>query len=164
MMQLEGATQRAVLPCPACGQSVRGELCLLFDAQADPTCTAALLDGRANRLRCPACGQQFAANAPLLYHDAARRLAVAQVPAGLADVDTVVGALVAKLLEQLGPEAVDDYLLEPLVVNSHGSLRLALTGAPVVVDDAAEVEVDHDVLTAYAAQHGSEPVLELLDR
>ncbi|MBI5835363.1 MAG: hypothetical protein HZB16_23895 [Armatimonadetes bacterium] len=161
-MQLEGAVQRAALPCPACGQTVRGEITILLDAQADPGCTKALLDSRVNRLRCGSCHNEFLAVAPVLYHDAARQLAVALVPPGLGDRDTLVGALVARLLEALGPNAVEDYLLEPRVVDSHGSLRLALTsaGAPPV---AAAAETDHDVMTAFAAHHGAEAVLELLD-
>jgi hypothetical protein len=103
--------------CPSCQQPFSAIVEQIIDTSVDPTSKERLLSGRVNLIVCPHCGYRGMVNAPLLYHDASKQLAIIYVPMELG-LDQVtrekrIGDMTNALIRFLPEDAPKGYLLQP---------------------------------------------------
>jgi hypothetical protein len=67
--------------CPSCGVELEADVPAVVDAERQPDLAARVRDYTLPRVPCPVCGAAFRVEAPFLYLDAARGLAIETVPA-----------------------------------------------------------------------------------
>ena len=111
------ATQQVVpVTCPNCQAQFTIPIHSIVDGQ-DPVLKSALLQGRLNVAQCPQCGLTDLLNAPLLYYDQEKELALVFAPNNLqlrgADQEKVIGNLTNTLINSLPAEERKFYLFNP---------------------------------------------------
>lgn len=115
------------LECPNCGLAQTAVVWDSLNADVSPEAREALFEGKINVFACEACGHQARLDAPLLYHDMARRFVVQYYPFEMiadaeflerfdadGEVRSVVDAVRASLLPDAG--AAMAYMARPHLV------------------------------------------------
>lgn len=115
-------TSRAyILPvtCPYCRAQFPAPTQRVIDTEQTPELKAALLQGRLNVATCPQCGSTGMLNAPFIYHDPQKELALCFVPPelGLSAIDQqkLIGEMTNAVLNSLPSEKRKSYLLQPQI-------------------------------------------------
>lgn len=110
------AQQVVPVVCPSCGANFNAPFQNIINGQ-DPTIKLAFLQGRLTAAQCPQCGTVSSVDAPLLYYDLEKELALVYVPGGLntsaVEQEQAVGQLTNSLMNQLEPEQKKFYLFNP---------------------------------------------------
>ena len=110
-----------ILPvtCPYCRAKFAAPIQRVVDAGQDPKLKVALLQGRLNVATCPQCGNTGMLNAPFIYHDLEKELALCFVPTELGltatDQQKLIGDLTNAVVNSLPPEKRKGYLLQPKI-------------------------------------------------
>lgn len=110
-----------ILPvtCPYCQAKFGASIQRIVDVGQDLRLKAALLQGRLNVATCPQCGNTGMLNAPFIYHDPEKELALCFVPTELGlpstDQQKLIGDLTNAVLNSLPPEKRKGYLLQPKI-------------------------------------------------
>jgi hypothetical protein len=80
----------------------------IIDVNEDPSAKARVINGIINIARCPHCGAQGAMNAPFLYHDAEKELALVYMPMEVGgdrqQREQIIGRLTRRVMDQLPSE------------------------------------------------------------
>jgi hypothetical protein len=149
---------RQVVPvaCPNCRTQFTAPIETIIDGQ-DPALKNALLQGRLNVTQCPQCGLVSPLNAPLLYFDLEKELALVLVPNGL-QMDTIsqqkiIGDLTNRLTKNMPAEQLKFYLLNPKQFLTLDSLIKAVLAADGITEEmlqaqAAKVKLIEEFLKA----------------
>jgi hypothetical protein len=89
----------------------------IIDVGLDPTAKERLLSGRVNLITCPQCGYRGMVGTPLVYHDAAKQMAIIYVPMELnleqSQREKLIGDFTNALIRALPEDAPKGYLLQP---------------------------------------------------
>ncbi len=105
--------------CPYCRAQFPAPTQRIIDAEQTPELKAALLQGRLNVATCPQCGSTGMLNAPFIYHDPEKELALCFVPPelGLSAIDQqkLIGEMTNAVLNSLPSEKRKSYLLQPQI-------------------------------------------------
>ena len=107
----------AKVSCPVCGTAFRTPVEQIIDVRVDAEAKQRVLSGNVNVARCPACGWVGSLNAPFLYHDPAKELALLYLPAEAGKNEQqrqkAAGRLTRSLMDSLPQEERKGYLLQP---------------------------------------------------
>lgn len=110
-----------ILPvtCPYCRAKFAAPIQRVVDVGQAPKLKVALLQGRLNVATCPQCGNTGLLNAPFIYHDPEKELALCFVPTELGlpatDQQKLIGDLTNAVVNSLPPEKRKGYLLQPKI-------------------------------------------------
>jgi hypothetical protein len=103
--------------CPYCRAQFASPIQRVVDVSQEPKLKGALLQGRLNVAACPQCGNTGMLNAPFIYHDPEKELALCFVPTELglaaAEQQKLIGDLTNAVINSLPPEKRKGYLLQP---------------------------------------------------
>jgi hypothetical protein len=135
-----------ILPvtCPYCQAKFTAPIQRVVDVSQDPRLKVALLQGRLNVATCPQCGNTGMLNAPFIYHDPEKELALCFVPTNLGLMDTdqqkLIGDLTNAVLNSLPPEKRKGYLLQPKIFLSLQGLVDAILQADGITKEMLEAQ------------------------
>jgi hypothetical protein len=135
-----------VLPvtCPYCRAKFTASIQRVVDVGQDPRLKVALLQGRLNIATCPQCGNTGMLNAPFIYHDSEKELALCFVPTELGLMNTdqqkLIGDLTNVVLNSLSPEKRKGYLLQPKIFFNLQSLMDTILQADGVTKEMIEAQ------------------------
>jgi len=123
----------------------------------------ALLAGRLNTTECPACGLGFGLEAPLLYYDLEREVALALVPdgmtAGREQHERIVGRLANRVIDALPPDRRKMYLLQPRTFwTSQTFMEAVLEANGVSAEDLERARATAELVEELAAAESLEAV------
>ena len=108
---------RTTVTCPRCGNRFEATVNSLVDPQVDPQSKADLLGGRLNAVQCTRCGAVSNVSAPLVYHDADKKLLITFIPVELQmpkeRQERFIGDMIRDVTNRLPPEARGGYLFNP---------------------------------------------------
>jgi hypothetical protein len=147
-----------ILPvtCPYCRAKFAAPIQRVVDVGQDPKLKVTLLQGRLNVATCPQCGNTGMLNAPFIYHDPEKELALCFAPTELGlratDQQKLIGDLTNAVLNSLPPEKRKGYLLQPKIFFSLQGLIDTILQADGVTKEMIE-----------AQQARSELIYKLLD-
>jgi hypothetical protein len=115
---LNTPTYEAVpVTCPNCNHQFATPVVTLIDADQNPEKKALFVSGRLNIAVCPQCGSTGQLSAPLVYHDVAKELLLAYIPAELKldnlEQQRVIGDMTNRVMSSLPAEQRRGYLLNP---------------------------------------------------
>jgi len=138
------ATQQVVpVTCPNCQAQFTAPIHSIIDGQ-DPVLKSALLQGRLNVAQCPQCGFTDILNAPLLYYDQEKELALVLAPNDLqlrgSDQEKVIGNLTNTLINSLPAEERKFYLFNPKQFLTMDSLVKAVLEAEGITEEMLETQ------------------------
>lgn len=153
-----------ILPvtCPYCRAQFAAPIQRVVDVGQDPKLKVALLQGRLNVAICPQCGNAGMLNAPFIYHDPEKELALCYVPTELGltgtDQQKLIGDLTNAVLNSLPPERRKGYLLQPKIFLSLQGLLDTILQADGVTKEMIEAqraksELMHKLLDAKNDEH-----------
>ena len=134
-------TTQEVIPviCPKCQTRYNAPIISIINVDQDPNLKSAFLQGRLNIGQCPQCGFASPLQAPLLYHDGQKELALVLVPTNLQlthiDEQKIIGDLSNRLMNSLPPEKRKAYLLTPKTFLTMDSLAKAILAADGVTEE-----------------------------
>jgi hypothetical protein len=135
------------LTCPACGTPFRAGIYTLVDVTQQPELKPALLSGQLNVAVCPNCRTPSMLGAPLIYHDAAKQLALVYFPQELnarpEDQERFVGEATSFILRALPADAPRAHLLAPKRFLSLPSLLDAVLEADGISRETLERQRAH---------------------
>jgi hypothetical protein len=121
----------------------------------------ALLAGQLNVAVCPNCGTPAALGAPIVYHDADKKLCLVYFPAELraspADQERFVGDVTSFLIKNLPPEVPRGYLLSPRRFISIASLVDAVFEADGISKEMLDAQRRQIDLIARFAEASQDP-------
>jgi hypothetical protein len=146
------------LTCPNCRSPMQAQVFTLVDAARQPELKARLLSGQLNAGVCGNCGYPVMIAAPLIYHDAAKQLALVHFPQQLnarpEEQERFIGEATSLLLRTLPPDAPRGYLLAPrrfLTLNTLIDTVLEADGISreVIAAQRARVELISQLAEAY---------------
>ena len=142
--------------CPYCQAKFAAPIQRVVDIGQDPKLKVTLLQGRLNVATCPQCRNAGMLNAPFIYHDPEKELALCFVPNELGlratDQQKLIGDLTNAVLNSLPPENRKGYLLQPKIFFSLQGL----------IDTVLQADgVTREVIEAQRAR--SELIYKLLD-
>jgi hypothetical protein len=135
-----------ILPvtCPYCQVRFTAPIRRVVDVSHDPELKAALLQGRLNVATCPQCGNTGMLNAPFIYHDLDKELALCFVATELGlpatDRQKLIGDLTNAVLNSLPPEKRKGYLLQPKIFFSLQGLLDTILQADGVTKEMIEAQ------------------------
>jgi hypothetical protein len=135
-----------VLPvtCPYCQAKFTAPIQRVVDVGQDPKLKVALLQGRLNVAACPQCGNTGMLNAPFIYHDPEKELALCFVPTELGltatDQQKLIGDLTNVVVNSLPPEKRKGYLLQPKIFFSLQGLIDTILQADGVTKEMIEAQ------------------------
>ena len=135
-----------ILPvtCPYCRAKFAAPIQRVVDIGQDPKLKIALLQGRLNVATCPQCGNTGMFNAPFIYHDPEKELALCFVPAELGlmatDQQKLIGDLTNAVVNSLPPEKRKGYLLQPKIFFSLQGLIDTILQADGVTKEMIEAQ------------------------
>lgn len=135
-----------ILPvtCPYCRAQFGAPIQRVVDVGQDPKLKVALLQGRLNVATCPRCGNTGMLNAPFIYHDPEKELALCFVPTELGltgtDQQKLIGDLTNAVLNSLPPEKRKGYLLQPKILLSLQGLLDTILQADGVTKEMIEAQ------------------------
>lgn len=153
-----------ILPvtCPYCRAKFAAPIQRVLDVGQEPKLKVALLQGRLNVATCPQCGNTGMLNAPFIYHDPEKELALCFVPTELGltgtDQQKLIGDLTNAVLNSLPPEERKGYLLQPKIFLSLQGLLDTILQADGVTKDMIEAqrvrgELIYKLLDAKSDEH-----------
>ncbi len=140
------ASTPQILPvtCPYCRAKFAAPIQRVVDVGQDPGLKVALLQGRLNVATCPQCGNTGMLNAPFIYHDPEKELALCFVPTDLglpaAEQQKLIGDLTNAVLNSLPPEKRKGYLLQPQIFFSLRGLIDTILQADGVTKEMIEAQ------------------------
>ena len=140
------ASTPQILPvtCPYCRAKFTAPIRRVVDVSQEPQLKAALLQGRLNLATCPQCGNTGMLNAPFIYHDLEKELALCFVPAELnlaaTDQQKLIGDLTNAVINSLSPEKRKGYLLQPKVFFSLQGLLDIILQADGITKEMIEAQ------------------------
>ncbi|MCS7071460.1 MAG: CpXC domain-containing protein, partial [Anaerolinea sp.] len=106
-----------LLSCPNCRAQFPAAVESVIDPAFDPAAKTRLLSGRINQIRCSNCGAAFTVAAPILYHDAEKKLLLTYVPIelnlGKDASERAIGDLMREALANIPNEKRGGYLFQP---------------------------------------------------
>jgi hypothetical protein len=109
--------QNTTVRCPQCRQPVQATIYSVVDAGKEPRLKEALLRGQINTINCPNCRYHGALATPMLYHDAAKQLALVLMPMEMGlkreAEEREIGKLTNALIESVPAEQRKMYMLQP---------------------------------------------------
>lgn len=109
--------KNTLLSCPSCRAQFPAAVETVIDPAIDPGAKSRLLSGRTNQIRCTNCGTPFTVSAPILYHDADKKLLLTFVPMELnlsKDAsEKAIGELMREALANIPNEKRGGYLFQP---------------------------------------------------
>jgi hypothetical protein len=130
--------------CPYCRAKFAAPIQRVVDVGQDPKLRVALLQGRLNVAACPQCGNAGMLNAPFIYHDLEKELALCFVPTELGltatDQQKLIGDLTNAVLNSLPPERRKGYLLQPRIYLSLQGLIDTILQADGVTKEMIEAQ------------------------
>jgi hypothetical protein len=135
-----------ILPvtCPYCRAKFAAPIQRVVDVGQDPKLKATLLQGRLNVATCPQCGNTGMLNAPFIYHDPDKELALCFVPTELGltgtDQQKLIGDLTNAVMNSLPPEKRKGYLLQPKIFFSLQGLLDTILQADGVTKEIIEAQ------------------------
>ena len=135
-----------ILPvtCPYCRAKFAAPIQHVVDVGQAPKLKVALLQGRLNVATCPQCGSTGMLNAPFIYHDPERELALCFVPTELGltatDQQKLIGDLTNAVVNSLPPEKRKGYLLQPKIFFSLQGLLDTILQADGVTKEMIEAQ------------------------
>ena len=135
-----------ILPvtCPYCQAKFAAPTQRVVDVGQDPKLKVALLQGRLNVATCPQCGNTGRLNAPFIYHDPEKELALCFVPTELGlpatDQQKLIGDLTNAVMNSLPPEKRKGYLLQPKILFSLQGLLDTILQADGVTQEMLEAQ------------------------
>ena len=153
-----------ILPvtCPYCRAKFAAPIQRVLDVGQEPKLKVALLQGRLNVATCPQCGNTGMLNAPFIYHDPEKELALCFVPTELGltgtDQQKLIGDLTNAVLNSLPPEKRKGYLLQPKIFLSLQGLLDTILQADGVTKEMIEAqrvrgELIYKLLDAKSDEH-----------
>ena len=153
-----------ILPvtCPYCRAKFAAPIQRVVDVGQQPELKVALLQGRLNVATCPQCGNTGMLNAPFIYHDPEKELALCFVPTELGltgtDQQKLIGDLTNAVLNSLPPEKRKGYLLQPKIFLSLQGLLDTILQADGVTKEMIEAqrvrgELIYRLLDAKSEEH-----------
>ncbi len=140
------ASTPQILPvtCPYCRAKFTAPIRRVVDVSQEPQLKAALLQGRLNLATCPQCGNTGMLNAPFIYHDLEKELALCFVPTELdlaaTDQQKLIGDLTNAVINSLPPEKRKGYLLQPKVFFSLQGLLDIILQADGITKEMIEAQ------------------------
>jgi hypothetical protein len=153
--------------CPVCGQPFSAILEQILDVQYDPTVKERLLSGRVNMITCPHCGYRGVVGTPLMYHDAAKSLAIAYMPMELnleqQERERVIGEMTNALMRALPEDAPKGHLLQPKTALTMQGMLDQILEADGITPEMLEAERRKVQLIDQLADASSEERMALLD-
>jgi hypothetical protein len=135
-----------ILPvtCPYCRAKFAAPIQRVVDVGQDPKLKVALLQGRLNVASCPQCGNTGMLNAPFIYHDPEKELALCFVPTELGltatDQQKLIGDLTNAVLNSLPSEKRKGYLLQPKIFLSLQGLIDTILQADGITKEMIETQ------------------------
>ncbi len=136
--------QALPVTCPYCRAKFAAPIQRVVDVGQDPKLKVALLQGRLNVATCPQCGNTGMLNAPFIYHDPEKELALCFVPTELGltatDQQKLIGDLTNAVLNSLPPEKRKGYLLQPKIFFSLQGLLDTILQADGVTKEMIEAQ------------------------
>ncbi|TEU22199.1 MAG: hypothetical protein E3J21_00550 [Anaerolineales bacterium] len=136
--------QMLPVTCPHCRAKFAAPIQRVVDVGQDPKLKVALLQGRLNVAACPQCGNAGMLNAPFIYHDLEKELALCFVPTELGltatDQQKLIGDLTNAVLNSLPPERRKGYLLQPRIYLSLQGLIDTILQADGVTKEMIEAQ------------------------
>lgn len=109
--------RKVMVQCPKCKNQYSVVVYNVVDARRNPELKELLIRGRLNVAVCPYCGTGGMLNAPLLYFDPDKELALVYLPpnVGKSDLERqqIIGDLTNQILGTLPPEERKAYILQP---------------------------------------------------
>jgi hypothetical protein len=130
--------------CPYCRAKFSAPILRVVDVGQDPRLKVTLLQGRLNIATCPQCGNTGMLNAPFIYHDPEKELALCFVPTELSLTATnqqkLIGDLTNAVVNSLPPEKRKGYLLQPQIFLSLQGLLDTILQADGVTKEMIEAQ------------------------
>jgi len=130
--------------CPYCRAKFAAPIQHVVDVGQDPRLKVALLQGRLNVAACPQCGNTGMLNAPFIYHDPGKELALCFMPTELGltatDQQKLIGDLTNAVVNSLPPEKRKGYLLQPKIFFSLQGLIDTILQADGVTPEIIEAQ------------------------
>ena len=130
--------------CPYCQAKFAAPIQRVVDIGQDPKLKVTLLQGRLNVATCPQCRNAGMLNAPFIYHDPEKELALCFVPNELGlratDQQKLIGDLTNAVLNSLPPEKRKGYLLQPKIFFSLQGLIDTILQADGVTREVIEAQ------------------------
>jgi hypothetical protein len=152
--------------CPACRQPFQTPLQQIFDVKEDPSAKARVINGIINIARCPHCGAQGAMNAPFLYHDAEKELALVYMPMEVGgdreQREQIIGRLTRRVMDQLPSEDRKAYLLQPEVFLTLDNLTKRILKEEGVTEEMLEEQRQKAELLQRMVDAASDEALEAM--
>lgn len=159
------APQPVQLTCPNCGTPFRTAVYTLLDVTDQPELKAALLSGQLNVAVCPNCRNASMLSAPLVYHDANKKLCLTYFPQEMnarpEEQERFVGEATSFIIRSLPPEAPRAHLLSPRRFLTLPSLLDAILEADGVSREMLEAQRRQvEVISALAGALESEEAFQ----
>jgi hypothetical protein len=167
-----------LLSCPNCRAQFPAAVESVIDPAVDPGAKTRLLSGRINQVRCPNCGAAFTVTAPILYHDAEKKLLLTYVPIelnlGKDASEKAIGDLMREALANIPNEKRGGYLFQPRqMLTMQGLIDAILEGDGIskemiqaqkerVALIEAMLPLAEDALQAYVENHDAAFDLQFL--
>lgn len=109
--------KNTLLQCPNCRTQFPSPIETVIDPALDPQAKSRLLSGRVNQMRCPNCGSPVNIAAPILYHDADKKLLLTYIPVELGlpkdASEKAIGELMREAMNNIPNEKRGGYLFQP---------------------------------------------------
>jgi hypothetical protein len=125
------------------------------------------LSGRVNMITCPHCGYRGVVGTPLMYHDAAKSLAIAYMPMELnleqQERERVIGEMTNALMRALPEDAPKGHLLQPKTALTMQGMLDQILEADGITPEMLEAERRKVQLIDQLADASSEERMALLD-
>jgi hypothetical protein len=138
----------------------------IFDVKDDPSAKARILNGIINIARCPHCGAQGAMNAPFLYHDPEKELALVYMPMEVGgdrqQREQTIGRLTRRVMDQLPSEERKAYLLQPEVFLTMDNLTKRILKEEGVTEEMLEEQRQKAELLQRMVGAASDEALEAM--
>lgn len=103
--------------CPNCGSPIRTGIYTVVDVSQQPELKQALLAGQLNVALCQNCGMGSMLGAPMVYHDAEKKLCLVYFPQELnaspEEQERFIGETTSAIIRSLPPNAPRAHLLNP---------------------------------------------------
>ena len=153
--------------CPKCHKPFIAQVYTIIDVGNKPELKEDFLRGRVNYAQCPDCGTGGILSTPILYHDPAKELLIAYVPAELGlsaqQQEQFIGGLVNTVMESVPAEQRKGYFLQPKTALTLDSLMDMILEADGITKEMLEAQRARlRLINTLAAAVADEPTLDKL--